>query len=200
MKLTGVFLSCIFLTHVVSTHSLIKVVKICTVDEFYDLHDLARDFNVRCTVIDYKPEIRKVREFQRAENHRVFACDYVERKTGQASWDEKDGFVKVNRTEICDATHELVVNPGRLQLPRRCKEMEDYVKEMCNIVKILEEDEITGAKEYRYRGLGSGRPDHYRHATNYMLLASNRVGVASDRSFVSSYLNRRKRRGGWMAA
>jgi len=179
------------------TRNSIKVIKIAEVESFNDLHDLARDFNVKCTVIDYKPEIRKVREFQATERHQVFACDYVERKTGQASWDEKDGFVKVNRTEICDATHDLVVNVGRLMLPRRSAEMEKFVKQMCNMAKILAEDDDTGSKEYRYRKLGD---DHYRHALNYCWLASQRIGIQSDKVLINSYFKRRRSARSWMSA
>lgn len=180
------------------TRGTIKIIKLARVESFNDLHDLAKKFHVKCTVIDYKPEIRKVREYQSQERYPVYACDYVERKTGSASWDENDYFVKVNRTEICDATHELVVNPGRIVLPRRNTEMEEFVKEMCNIAKTLVEDPTTGSKEYRYRKLGA---DHYRHALNYAFLASERVGVISDRQFIDKYFHRRRRSStSWMSA
>lgn len=173
----------------------LRVVKVCEVESFNDLHELAKRYNVRCTVIDYKPEIRKVREFQADETHQVFACDYVERKTGMAAWDERDGFVKVNRTEICDATHELVINPGRLALPRKCHDMERYVKQMCNMIKVLLEDKTQGNKEFRYQKTGA---DHYRHAMNYCLLASERIGMISDRALVSTYFKRRRSSTSWM--
>lgn len=177
-----------------STRSLLKVVKVCRIDSFNDLHDLAQQYNVKCAVIDYKPEIRKVREFQAHERFQVFACDYIEKKTGQAAWDEKDDFVKVNRTEICDATHELVVNPGRLEIPRRCEEVAQFVKEMCNMAKTLITNEVTGSKEYRYRGLGASKPDHYRHALNYCLLASQRIGVVSDKNLIAGWFAKRRGR------
>jgi len=185
------------------TRQLLKVVKVCEVDSFNDLHELAYKYNVVSCVIDYKPEIHKVREFQASETYSVFACDYVERKTGAAAWDERDGMIKVNRTEICDATHELVINPGRLELPTKSKVMEDFVFQMCNIAKSLVDDPY-GGKEYRYRPLGSAvkRPDHYRHALNYALLASERCGIQSDNEMVSRYFQRRRTRSAtsWMAA
>lgn len=182
------------------TRKTLRIVKVARVGSFNDLHDLAKRFNVKCTVIDYKPEIRKVREFQAAERHQVYACDYIERRSGSAAWDENDGFVKVNRTEICDATHELVINVGRLTIPRKNEELKEYVKEMCNIAKTLIEDPVTGSKEYRYRKLGA---DHYRHATNYCLLAADRIGVVSDRDYIDKYFGKRKRfagKTGWMAS
>jgi hypothetical protein len=183
------------------TRELIKIIKVARVDSFNELHELNQRFNVACCVIDYKPEIHKVRDFQKQEPYQVWACDYVERKTGSASWDEKDQMIKVNRTEICDATHDLVVVPGRLELPSRNKELEQYAFEMCNMAKKLENDAF-GGKVYRYRQLGNdiSGPDHYRHATNYALLASERTGIESDNELVSRYFKRRMRRSGtgWM--
>jgi hypothetical protein len=184
------------------TRELLKILHVARLDSFQDLHALAQRFNVQSMVIDYKPEIHKVRDFQASEPFAVWACDYVERKTGAASWDEKDFMVKVNRTEICDATHDLVISPGRLEIPSRNKELEQFAFEMCNIAKKLEDDPF-GGKVYRYRQLGNdiSGPDHYRHAMNYALLASERSGVESDNELVNRYFKRRKRRSGtsWMS-
>jgi hypothetical protein len=177
-----------------TTQNSLKVVKAVRVDSFNDLHDLARDFNVKSTVIDLRPEQRKVREFQKAENHTVFACEYVETRTGMTSWDEKEKIIKCNRTEICDATHELVSETGRLELPRRSTELDQFVRELSNIAKVLDEDSTSGSRVYRYKKLGA---DHYRHALNYCLLAAERVGVTSDRYLINRFFGRRQRKT-WM--
>lgn len=179
-----------------STKSALKVVKMTRVDSFEDLHDLAKQFNVKSAVIDLRPEQRKVREFQRAENYSVFACEYVETRTGMTSWDDKDRVIKCNRTEICDATHELVVETGRLEIPRRCAEVDQFALEMSNIAKTLEEDPVSGSRVYRYKKLGA---DHYRHAMNYCLLASERVGVVSDKFLINRFFGKRYRKS-WMSA
>jgi hypothetical protein len=145
--------------------------------KFEDIHDLAQRFNVRCAVIDALPETRKVRDFQEAERYESFLCWYDDHLRTSARWNLEKRDVAVNRTEVCDATHHLVVTPDNLLLPRRSDEVDEYIKQMCNIAKVLEEDPETGSKEYRYRKLG---PDHYRHAMNYLLLASTRIGVAED--------------------
>jgi hypothetical protein len=180
------------------TRDSLKVVKVGRVESFNDLHNLARDFNVKSAVIDLFPEKRKVLEFQRQENFSVFGCNYVETRIGGIAWDEKEHIIKGNRTEICDMTHELVVTPGRLELPSRCLEIDQFVKEACGIVKILDEDHDTGSRIYRYRKL-TGRPDHYRHALNYCLLAAERVGSINDRKLINRFFNVRKRRS-WMTA
>jgi hypothetical protein len=178
------------------TRNTLKVIKTCRVESFRDLHDLARDFNVKSAVFDLYPETRKVREFQKAENFSVFGCQYVEQRSGQIQWDEKDLTIKTNRTEICDASHDLVVEPGRLELPRRSSELDQYVKEMCNVAKVLEEDVETGSRLFRYKRLGA---DHYRHATNYCLLASERCGITSDKKIIDRFFAKRKKRS-WLTA
>jgi hypothetical protein len=184
------------------TRELLKIIHVARIDSFQELHELGRRFNIASMVIDYKPEIHKVRDFQAQEPYSVYACDYVERRTGSASWDEKEKMVKVNRTEICDASHEIIVTPGRLEIPSRNKELEQFAFEMCNMAKKLEDDPY-GGKVYRYRQLGNdiSGPDHYRHALNYALLASERCGVESDQELVSRYFKRRMRKSAtsWMA-
>jgi hypothetical protein len=150
---------------------------------------------VKSAVIDLFPEQRKVREMQKAENFSVFGCNYVETRSNQIQWDEKDQIIKGNRTEICDMSHELVAEPGRLILPRRNTEIEQFVKETCNIAKVLDEDTDTGSRVFRYKKLG---PDHYRHALNYALLASERIGTVSDSKIIGRFFNRRRRRT-WMS-
>lgn len=175
----------------------LEIIRMVRVGSFNDLHDLARRFNTKCAVIDLYPETRKVREFQQSEHFQVFGCQYVESKASQWAWDEKDRVVKVNRTELCDATHHLIAESGRLILPRRSQEIEQFAFEVCNIAKILEEDTETGAKEFRYRKLDAR--DHYRHALNYVFLAAERTPVVSDMNTITRWLSNRRRRT-WMTS
>jgi len=175
----------------------LKILKVGRYESFNDLHDLARDFNVKSAVIDLFPEKRKVVEFQKSENFSVFGCNYVETRTGQIAWDEKDHIIKGNRTEICDMSHDLVSNPGGLVLPRRNAEIDQFVKEVCNIAKVLDEDPNTGSKLFRYKKLSVH--DHYRHALNYALLASERIGTVSDSKLINRFFHGRRRRT-WLSA
>ena len=65
-----------------------------------------------------------------------------------------------------------MTTPGGLEIPRKDAEVEEFVKEMVNIAKVLEERKDSGEKVYRYRKLGD---DHYRHALNYLMLAAKRI-------------------------
>ncbi len=157
-----------------------KVLEVCylaRVSSFNDLHDIAKRFNVQCAVLDMEPELRKAREFAEGENYPVFLCDYQDRISSGPQWDEEKGLVRVQRTFLCDTTHELFVNPGRLILTRKCEEVDRFAQQCRNIAKVLEEDPETGSREYRYRKLAE---DHFRHGLNYAYLASQRVGLVHD--------------------
>ena len=181
------------------THNSLKMVWCGRLDTFDELHDIAAKFNVRAAVIDARPEIRKVREFQRRESFSVYACEYIETKIGSIAWDEKQYIVKVNRTEICDASHDAVITRGSLILPRRCEELNQFAYEMCNMAKVLVENPDTGLREYRYKQLGSTRPDHYRHAFNYCIMAAERTGTSNVNKIIQAFFNRRKGRT-WLTA
>jgi hypothetical protein len=82
-------------------------------------------------------------------------------------------------------------------LPRRNQEVEQFVKECCNIAKVLEEDVVTGSRLFKYKKLG---PDHYhRHALNYCILAAERVGTISDRKLIKRFFGNRARKTGLTA-
>lgn len=149
------------------SNHLYKTVYIGRVPEFSDLHDLAKKFKVKSAVIDMYPETRKVREFQEDEDYKVFGCRYQDQLKEGEKRDEEAGIVTVDRTEICDISHNLIAEE-MIELPRRSKELEIYAKEMTSIAKVLEEKKETGVSVYRYRRLDA---DHYRHATNYFYLA-----------------------------
>jgi hypothetical protein len=165
-----------------------KIVYIGRLPDFNAVHDIAQRYNVGCAVVDSEPETREVRAFQEAESYKVFLCDYQEKLRVPKKQDERQGLITVRRTEICDQSHNLVTG-GKLELPRRNPEVEQYAFEMTNIAKVLEEDEFTGDKTYKYRKLGASRPDHYRHATNYFILACRDIAiVAANQTIGTDYL------------
>jgi len=158
-----------------SHNGVANLIYMARISSFNDLHDIAKRYNVSSAVIDVEPETRAAREFQNAERFETYLCDYSDTQVKQPVWDDKTNIVRVNRTEICDATHVMVTTPGKMVIPRRCPEVDQFAKEMINVAKVLVEDDETGAKVYRYRKLGV---DHYRHAMNYFHLAFNRINPA----------------------
>jgi hypothetical protein len=143
------------------------------VENFEDLHEIARRYNVQSTVMDILPETRKAKDFQDSTSHPVFLCEYKERPANE-KWGN-DGIVRVYRTEICDKTHGNVVMPGQLEIPRRSAEVDQFAREVSNLVKVLDEDDETGLRVYRYKKKGQ---DHYRHALNYFTLACEKISIA----------------------
>ncbi len=141
--------------------------------EFEDVYDTVRNFNIQACVIDKYPETRKAREWGKSMSFQTFLCEYRESTHGFAKWDEKGLEIAVNRTELCDQTHDLVSTAGKFTIPRRSEEINNYAVQMTNTAKILKTDPQSGVSKYLYIKLNS--EDHYRHATNYAWLASLRI-------------------------
>jgi len=157
-------------------YELIKIIKVQT---WNDIHDLIKRYNVRSAVIDIRPYEDEVRAFQKAEasNCRIFLCEYAENTTLGFHYNDHEGIVKANRTEIFDRSHRAIADQS-ITLPRRSKEVEEFAKQCSNAAKVLETNKRTGRSIYRYRKIGSGG-DHYRNALNYYLLAASGSRIAN---------------------
>ncbi len=149
------------------TEKTYNVLYVGRVGSLNDVHDLAVKHNVTSAVIDAEPETWAVRSFQKAEPYRIMLCDYQERLKTVRKTDEVLGLITVRRTETCDAVHDVFASQ-RVELPRKCLEIEQFAYEISNLAKVLREDEITGSRTFQYKKLGS---DHYYHAFNYFMLA-----------------------------
>ena len=159
----------------------LKLVKICRVPTFNDLWDLCKKFGVVSLVMDLRPEIHSVREFCQKADFQSFGCDYSEESKGIAVWNDASKVVTVNRTEIFDASHKQITDPGRTELPRKDEEVEEFAKQMIATAKTLVDKKAGGnviGKIYRYKGKLGG-PDDYRNAMNYLILAAQRAPVVS---------------------
>ena len=139
-----------------------------------DIHDIARKFHVKRAVVDIRPYEDAARQFQQNEPYKVWLCEYSESTPAGWSYNEKTGVVKVNRTEIFDATHRMVTEQGVLSIPRICPETEEFAKQLCATAKVLEINKKTKQSVYRYKKLGD---EHYRNALNYFYLAATRSGM-----------------------
>ena len=89
-------------------------------------------------------------------------------------WDGSHSTVTVNRTEALDASLGAV-REKLVELPRRMPIVEEFAKHLAADAKILDEDEETGAKRYRYIRTG---PDHYSLAFCYAWMAAHYGGGA----------------------
>jgi len=183
------------------TKKLLKILKVTRLSSFNDLHDLAKAYGCRCMVVDKYPETHRVRDFAKAEPYQVWLCGYQEgKKKGPTSWDEKVMEIYGNRTELLDASHTLVSDPGRLELPRIGDEIKFFASQITNVAKILEEDRASGDKVYKYKKVGN-TGDHYRHALTYCMLASRKVSPLGIRQIVGRYFMRKQTEGrSWTTA
>ncbi len=175
----------------------IKTIKLIDAENstvFQELHDIAKRFNCKCMVIDAEPETHKVREFQKAESYPIWMCSYQKgKKKGPTAWMENGNEIYGNRTELLDASHDLVATQGKLEIPRKNDEVIKFARQLTNIARVLDEDKETGSKTYRYKKLGS-KEDHYRHALTYCQLAAKRVGKESDKKTIDRYWDWKARR------
>ena len=154
-----------------------RIVRLARVDDWNALHDLVQRYNVKATVGDAMPESHKIREWAKTEasySNTVYPCYCTPNLKTFDNWG-LDNIVKVNHTDIFDETHQMVVNPGRMLIPRRCNEVDIFAHQMCNRAKFLETD-ARGNNSYRYKKTGD-KQDHYRSALNFFFLACKKVGV-----------------------
>jgi len=155
-----------------------QIFKTAQLSSWGDIHEMARKFNVKSAVIDIRPYEDAARQFQAAEGYRIFLCEYKENMPQGTLYNQNTGIVSVARTEIFDATHRMVVEPGYLTIPRICPDIKEFAKQVCATAKVLETDKKTKLSVYRYKKLGD---EHFRNALNYFYLAAvgGKISIAN---------------------
>jgi len=136
--------------------------------DFSDLDELMKRFSIHKCVIDGMPETHATRAFAQRHRGRVFLNFFNENQRGSTNWNRDDLKVEVNRTEALDASR-AAIREKSVVLPRRVPLVEEFAKHMAANAKILEEDEDTGAKRYRYVKTGE---DHFSLAFTYAWMAA----------------------------
>lgn len=147
-----------------------QLLKTVQLSSWTDIHDIAKRFHIKSAVIDIRPYEDSARQFQQSEPYRIFLCEYSESQPTGPSYNDKTKIVKVNRTEVFDATHRMVVGDGTLTIPRICPETREFAKQVCSTAKVLETNKKTKLSVYRYKKLGA---DDFRNALNYFYLAAS---------------------------
>lgn len=164
--------------HDVDTQHLVHLA-VCR--DFSELDDLMDRFDVGRCVIDGLPETHATREYAQRHPGRVFMCFFNEHQRGSANWDHASQHIVVNRTEALDASR-AVIREKKVILPRREPIVETFAQHMSCDAKVLEEDEETGVKKYRYVRTGT---DHFSLAFTYACLAAReQAGARSWMGFV----------------
>ncbi|MBW2345568.1 MAG: phage terminase large subunit family protein [Deltaproteobacteria bacterium] len=163
-----------------------KIINMTRVSGFDALYDMVKRFNVKSAVICIRPYEESFRKFQAKcadINVTVYGSQYPGRDNANAFMkvDEKSGVYTVNRTEAMDKS-QAWIRSGKLEIPRMCDEVKVFAKECCNTAKVLETNEDTGDRTYRYRPIGD-KQEHYRHCINYLQLA---IGVLTHNQGMSA--------------
>ena len=143
-----------------------KIIYMCRVKGFQAVHDIAEKYNVKSAVVDRRPYEEEFENFQKSEPYRVFGAEYKDKQGAFVKTDEKSGTYSLLRNQIFDRSHAMFRNKD-VEIPRKCAEVEEFARQMCNCAKVLEETE-SGDRLYRYVKLGD---DHYRSSVNYLIMA-----------------------------
>lgn len=143
-----------------------KSLKIITVQEFSEIIELFRDFNVLCGVVDANPETREAKKLCQKLMGAFWRCYYARGITSrELSKDEDDYKVSVHRASWLDMSLRRHMNKT-CALPRDTPE--EYKEHVKALVRILEKDK-DGNPVARY--VKGSKPDHYAHAVNYSEIA-----------------------------
>jgi len=137
--------------------------------DFSDLDAVMDRFKVDRCVIDGLPETHATRDFAGRHRGQVYMSFFNEHQRGGAAWDQQGQIVAVNRTEALDASR-AAVRKRQVILPRPSPIVNLFAQHLAADAKILEEDEETGAKKYRYVRTGE---DHFSLAFTYAWMAAS---------------------------
>ena len=157
-----------------------QAIWIGTVDEFEELDDLMRAYNIRSAVIDAQPETRKARDFCKRWPGRAWMAYYYtgEKPPEVLQWKDADadnaGQVTIARTEMMDrvaAAHR----ENRDGLPANARTITDFYRHMCSPVRVLVGREKADGTRYKVAVYLESGPDHYYHASVYEKAARDKV-------------------------
>lgn len=158
------------------------LVHLAVCQTFAELDELMERFRVTRCVIDALPETHPTRAFAARHRGRVFMNFFLESQRGALRWDHHTQTVQENRTEALDASR-AAVRERKVVLPRRTPIVELFAEHMSHDAKVLEEDEETGVKTYRY--VLAGGEDHFSLAFTYAyLVASDQTGPRAFLAFM----------------
>jgi hypothetical protein len=150
-----------------STTETLVHLRVC--NTFAEVDELVEQFRIDSCVIDGLPETHATREFVGRHRYKAFMCFFSETQRGAPHWDSDTLHVNINRTEALDMSR-AVIREKQVVLPRREPIVEEFAQHMACDAKMLEEDEETGIKKYRY--IKTKGVNHFSMAFTYAWLAT----------------------------
>ncbi len=150
-----------------------QLIHLQTCTDFQELDVLMEKYDIRGCIIDGLPETHAARDFAHRHRGRTFLCFYNEHQRGKTRFDYRNVKVEVNRTESLDGSR-AAFREKQVLLPRRCKIMEEFARHLTHDAKVLDEDEETGIKKFRYIKTGV---NHFSMSFNYAWMAISNIAV-----------------------
>jgi hypothetical protein len=147
----------------------LRIIHLGIYREFAELDELMNTYDVSSCVIDGYPETRSTVEFARRHGRKVFLCSFNTTQRGEPQWDRDARWVAVHRTDALDMSRGAI-REAKVVLPREEPIVREFAEHMTCDAKVLDEDEETGAKRYRYVRTGE---DHFSLAFTYAWLAAH---------------------------
>lgn len=156
-----------------------------------DLESTLSRYGARVVVIDALPETEQARTFQKNSAMSVYLAYYPTSRAGTRDveylkTDKAKGIVQIDRTRGLDSVL-AGIRDGTITLPANASDISEYYKQMSAVVPVMHVTDQASVKIYAQDG-----PDHYAHAENYCLAASNLMPARlSDQSRI------KKKGGSW---
>lgn len=151
-----------------------RLVELAIVDSFDRVAELLERHNVQRCVIDGLPNQHSARALAKAFPGRVHLAYYSEGKREEPELHARRDTVVTDRTEALDRM-VAALKSAEIALPARLDQrLEELIRHLTSIAKVLHEDERTGRQVARYLRTG---PDHFAHALAYECLAADRLNA-----------------------
>ena len=147
-----------------------------TDETFSILDNFMNNYDVRACICDALPNTHAARSFANRWRGRVWLAYYGDTQKGKVKYGydkEHAPIALINRTDALDAWRDVHKTKKR-RIMRIEDDVHDYVKQMTNILRRVEEDPETGAKRASWVKRG---PDHFAHADSYAEVALGRLNM-----------------------
>lgn len=154
---------------------LLQVVAFGKAESENEICDVWKKFNVQKGVVDGMAEQRAVRELKKRLPG-LWDARYTTQKI-ENRWEAREKSVTVNRSASLDESHQALLQ-GRVRLPRADEKLiETLSPQLCNLARqVMMKGRDVKQPEVVWTCVGA-KNDHYRHALNYLVLASETLPV-----------------------
>jgi hypothetical protein len=150
-----------------------RAVFIDSVQGLSDIKELLTRYNVKCGIIDAKPELTEARRFTKL-NKGFYRCNYIESLKDRP--DKKSKMISVDRTSSLDNVKAKIALKTQI-LPRDIKQRHPLLIDTMG-VKVSEyyyhmtaSTRVYDEKRNVYKWMEGSKADHFFHAENYCNLA-----------------------------